>query len=634
MKPYSRKLLLILIIVSSVSHEAYCQTYKLNIVSDKLSLIPLSSSKIDGYLGGKIDLCISQRIKALDFDQFVEPFRHRNETRLWQGEFWGKFLLAAIASYNYNHDPEMLVKISKAVKDLIATQTSDGYIGNYADSSRLQQWDVWCRKYTILALLEYYDLTGDKPSIKAASRLADYTISQLGPANKDIVKTGNYRGMPSSSILEPMVYLYRRTLNKQYLEFAKYIVNQWETADGPQLISKALQGTPVAERFPQPKSWWSWDNGQKAYEMMSCYDGLLELYRITGEQSYLKSVEASVKSIIETEINISGSGTAFECWYKGIEHQTEPTYHMMETCVTFTWMKLCNNLLRITGNSMYADQMEKSAYNALMASMKYDGSQIAKYSPLEGTRAEGEKQCGMNINCCNANGPRGFMLLPLFAVMGSQNEIIINLYSRSETNITVNSKNKVNIEQVTDYPVSEKVVFVINPEKAESFTISFRIPAWSQTNSVTVNGQEMTGVIPGTYHKITRVWAKGDKVSIKLDLRTHLVNLNNFQAVIRGPVVLARDARFKDGDVDEATVISNQKNFVESKASDKKPENIWMAFTVPMVVGTNLEGADRNPRPVQMCDFASAGNTWGEDSRYRVWIKKTLNVMNMNYINY
>jgi hypothetical protein len=155
MKPYSRKLLLILIIVSSVSHEAYCQTYKLNIVSDKLSLIPLSSSKIDGYLGGKIDLCISQRIKALDFDQFVEPFRHRNETRLWQGEFWGKFLLAAIASYNYNHDPEMLVKISKAVKDLIATQTSDGYIGNYADSSRLQQWDVWCRKYTILALLEY-----------------------------------------------------------------------------------------------------------------------------------------------------------------------------------------------------------------------------------------------------------------------------------------------------------------------------------------------------------------------------------------------------------------------------------------------------------------------------------------------
>jgi hypothetical protein len=97
---------------------------------------------------------------------------------------------------------------------------------------------------------------------------------------------------------------------------------------------------------------------------------------------------------------------------------------------------------------------------------------------------------------------------------------------------------------------------------------------------------------------------------------------------------MARDTRFADGDVDEAAVIINQKNSVDMKISDKKPDNIWMSFTAPMVIGTNLEGADRNPKPVHLCDFASAGNTWAEDSRYRVWIKKTLNVMNMNYTNY
>jgi DUF1680 family protein len=543
-------------------------------------------------------------------------------------------MLAALSSYNYNHDPQMLKKIDDAVKGLISTQSPDGYIGNYSDSARLQQWDVWCRKYTILALLSYYDLTGDKQSLKAASMLADYTLSQLGPGKKDIVKTGNYRGMPSSSILEPIVYLYKRTGNKRYLEFAEYIVNQWETPQGPQLISKALKGIPVSDRFPRPKSWWSWENGQKAYEMMSCYDGLLELYRITGDQFYLKAVEASVKNIIETEINISGSGSAFECWYKGTEHQTEPTYHMMETCVTFTWMKLCNNLLRITGNPIYADQIEKSAYNALLASMKYDGSQIAKYSPLEGTRSEGEKQCGMNINCCNANGPRGFMLLPLFAVMGDMNEVYINLYCQSVIKITVNLINTVQIEQKTDYPVTDKIDFIISPEKAEIFTISLRIPEWSQKNSITVNGKEITGAIPGSYQKITRIWNKGDKVSLTLDLRAHLVNLKGFQAVVRGPVVLARDTRFADGDVDEAAVVGNQKNIVEMKVSDKKTENIWMVFTAPMVVGTNLEGTDRNPKAIKLCDFASAGNTWEENSRYRVWIKKTLNVMNMNYMSY
>jgi DUF1680 family protein len=355
---------------------------------------------------------------------------------------------------------------------------------------------------------------------------------------------------------------------------------------------------------------------------------------VTGELSYLTSAEAAVKNIIETEINISGSGTAFECWYNGISHQTDPTYHMMETCVTFTWMKLCNNLLRITGNPVYADQIEKSAYNALMASMKSDGSQIAKYSPLEGIRSEGEKQCGMNINCCNANGPRGFMLLPAFSVMGARNEVFINLYCQSTSKIQLNPKNDLLLEQVTDYPLTDKIGVVINPQQPESFSISFRIPAWSQNSTLDVNGIEFSGIIPGSYYKITRIWNKGDKVTLKLDMRGHLVNLNGFQAITRGPIVMARDNRFADGDVDEASVISNQKGWVDMKVSDRKPDNIWMAFTIPMVTGTNLEGEFRNPRQVHLCDFASAGNIWGEDSRYRVWIKKPLNVMNMNYINY
>jgi DUF1680 family protein len=218
--------------------------------------------------------------------------------------------------------------------------------------------------------------------------------------------------------------------------------------------------------------------------------------------------------------------------------------------------------------------------------------------------------------------------------MGGQNELFINLYSGSTSRIPVNSKNNVQIEQITDYPVTEKIEFIITPDKPEMFAISFRIPAWSQNSSISVNGNEISGIVPGAYFKINRTWNKGDLVLLKLDLRGRITNLNGFQAVTRGPVVLARDARFGDGDVDEAAVISIQKGFADIKPSEKKPDKIWMAFTVPMVTGTNLEGSDRNPRVVHLCDFASAGNTWGEDSRYRVWIKKTLNVMNMNYINY
>ena len=49
---------------------------------------------------------------------------------------------------------------------------------------------------------------------------------------------------------------------------------------------------------------------------------------------------------------------------------------------------------------------------------------------------------------------------------------------------------------------------------------------------------------------------------------------------------------------------------------------------------TDLEGDFRNPKQANFCDFASAGNTWGEDSRYRVWIPQTLNVMKTDYMSY
>jgi hypothetical protein len=597
------------------------------------SIIP-ANIKINGYLGEKIDLCIGERIKKQDVQHLIDPFKTRNETRMWQTEFWGKWILSAIASYEYNQDPEMLKIIQNAVSGLLATQTSDGYIGNYSPEAQLQHWDIWGRKYTMLGLLAYYDISGDKKALDAAKKLAGHLLTQVGPDHTDIVKTGNYRGMPSSSILEPMVLLYRHTNEKRYLDFAKYIVAQWETADGPKLITKAASGVNVADRFPFPKSWWSWDNGQKAYEMMSCYEGLLELYRITGEATYLKSAELAVQNIINTEINVAGSGTAFECFYHGGQRQTEPTYHTMETCVTFTWIKLCNNLLRLTANPMYADQIEKTVYNALLASMKFDGSQIAKYSPLEGMRHEGEEQCGMHINCCNANGPRAFALLPKLALMTSGNEISVNLYSQSSASVLLNKKNKVTVLQTTTYPESDQIEITVQPEKSGTFTIGLRIPEWSSKTLVLVNGIPADGVRSGSYCKVTREWKSGDKVILKLDLSGRLIVLNGHQSIMRGPVLLARDSRFEDGFVDEAGIVQHKNNLIELVTSTRKPEHIWMSFTAPLVLGTDLEGELRNPQQIHFCDFASAGNTWSSDSRYRVWIRQTLNVMNAAYKPY
>ncbi len=585
--------------------------------------------KIGGYVGQRIDDCIEHRVTAQDVDHLVEPFRHREEGRYWQSEFWGKWVQGAIGSYRYNQDPELYRIIAESVDAMIATQTEDGYIGNYHPDKQLQRWDIWGRKYTTLGMIAWYDLTGEKKALDAACKVIDHLMTQVGPGLKDISKTAIYRGMPSSSVLEPVVYLYNRTGDKRYLDFAEYIAGQFETPDGAKLISRA--DVPVAERFPHPEKWWSEENGMKAYEMMSCYEGILELYKVTKNPVYLHAVERTVAHIIEEEINIAGSGSSFECWYYGAARQTLPTYHTMETCVTFTWMQLCNRMLEFTGSPLYADQIEKTMYNALLASMKDDGTQIAKYSPLEGYRTEGEEQCKMHINCCNANGPRAFAMIPQFAYKVTDKNLKINYYGESSAEFSL-GRNAVSVTQETEYPKTGDITIGINPKKAAEFTVSLRIPSWSEKVKVSVNGEEVAGIMAGSYLDINRKWNKGDRIEICLDMRAKVVEQNNCQAIVRGPIVMARDTRFNDGFIDETSIIQSAGGYVELTPVES-PDFAWMTFTAPMVMGTDLE-AKEGPRNIHFCDFASAGNSWDRAVRYKVWLPKTLNVMNVKYETY
>ena len=581
-------------------------------IKDRLRSIPLRDVRLEGRLGAKIDLCIRNRIMAQDADHLVEPFRHRDEKRCWQTEFWGKWFTSAAAAWRYTQDAPWLEALGQSVAALVETQTPDGYIGNYADGHHLEAWDIWGRKYTLLGLLAYYDITEDPAALGAARRLGDHLLTEVGPGKTDIVKTGNYRGMASSSVLEPVVLLYRHTRDERYLDFAEYIVRQWASRRGPKLIEKALAGVPVAKRFPPPERWWSWENGQKAYEMMSCYEGLLELYRVTRNETYFQAALRAFENIRDTEIMITGSGASQECWYGGKPRQTDAAEHMMETCVTMTWMKFCQNLLRLTGEARFADEIERSAYNALLGAMTPDGASFAKYSPLEGVRQLGPPQCDMNLNCCTANGPRGMMLLPEVAVMTGAEGPVVNLYCDGAALVTLASGNRVRIRQQTGYPASGAIVLTIKPEKPERFPLRLRIPSWSEETSLTVNGEPVQPVEAGRYARIERAWKAGDRVTLRLDLQARAVaspdGSHSHTAIVRGPIVLARDRRLGEGDVDGVvSVVATDAGYVEMEPVEA---DAWMAFRAPLNTNGHLT----------LCDYASAGNTWDERSRFRVWL--------------
>ncbi len=343
--------------------------------------------------------------------------------------------------------------------------------------------------------------------------------------------------------------------------------------------------------------------------MMSCYAGLLELYRETGFVAYRDAALRTHASILETEINVAGSGSSEECWYGGKARQPQPAKNPMETCVTVTWMHLCAHLLRLTGGPCYADAIETTAYNALLGAMTPDGSGFAKYSPLAGLREFGEKQCGMELNCCEANGPRGVMLLPQVAVMTGAEGPVLNLYSEGAWDLALPSGAALRVEAKTDYPVSGSIDLMFHPARPESFPVRLRIPAWSAQTALAVNGSKIADVHPGTYAIIERRWKPGDRVRLQLDLRGRVLRAadgsRQYATVARGPVVLARDVRLGQEAIDDPVAgFGDEGGFIPLEAV-APPPGISTAF----IAGE-----------VRLCDYASAGNTWSPSSRYRVWM--------------
>ena len=583
------------------------------------------SATMGGFIGEKLNACYENRILAQDINRLVEPFRNRTETSCWQSEFWGKWFTSAVLAYRYHPEPRLKDILDKAVSELVATQTTEGYIGNYTEASKLEQWDIWGRKYCMLGLLAYYNITKDNKSLQAAKEVANNLMEELATKKILIVKKGNHRGMAATSVLEPICNLYAITKEKKYLEFAEEIVRQWETSEGPQLISKS--GTNVSERFPKAQNWFGWEQGQKAYEMMSCYEGLLELYRLTGKEEYKKAVEKTWENINETEINIAGSGSSVECWFGGKNLQTLPIHHYQETCVTVTWIKLCQQLLRLTGDAKYADAIEQSFYNALLGAMKPDGTDWAKYSPLAGERLQGSEQCGMGLNCCVASGPRGLFTIPLTAVMSEKEGLRVNFFVEGTYHLQTPGRQPAELIQQTTYPVSGNIILKLSIPKAENLTLRIRIPGWSKQSVLIINGEPVTKVIPGQYAEVRRIWKTGDSISVVLDMRGRLIHLGKLPesiAIVRGPIVLARDARLGGPNVD-ATIkpVTDNDGYFKLEPAGVNQNGIWMEFKAPFMLESHKEAVNK-PVSLLLCDYASAGNTNDETSWFRVWFPQSL----------
>jgi DUF1680 family protein len=254
--------------------------------------------------------------------------------------------------------------------------------------------------------------------------------------------------------------------------------------------------------------------------------------------------------------------------------------------------------------------------------MSPDGRHWAQYTPLAGRRMEGEEHCNMGLNCCIASGPRGLFTLPHTTVMSAANGISINFFVDGVYESVSPKKQKLTVNQQTQYPRNGNIIAKISLTKPEQFELRIRIPQWSLNTTMKVNGEPITGITAGEFKKVTRTWKNGDEIELTFDMNTRLQTLGknpSYVAFMRGPVLFARDTRL--GGPELAAVLRPVKTkeggfILTDTISGKK--DVWMEVKGLFAPESYPENREK-PMQISLCDYASAGNG-AETSYFVVWM--------------
>lgn len=546
----------------------------------------------------------------------------------WRGEYWGKMMRGACMAYSFTRDETLYDVLHETVSALLDKQDGEGRISTYSKEKEFSGWDVWSRKYVLTGFLFFHEICHDEVLKRrlriAMCRHADYIIEKVGEREEQIPITAtsnSWGGVNSCSILEAFVLLYKLTGERAYLDFAAYLVRSGGCANG-NLIDMALAADKKPHQYPTIK----------AYEVMSYFTGVLEYYTVTGEQRYLTAVSNFADSVIRNEITVIGcAGCTNELFDNAAVRQTEYRQgEMQETCVTVTWMLLCHKMLRITGESRFADLIEQSGYNAMLGSVNFESNisfnlirktytepvPFDSYSPLymnkrgKGVGGYKEFEEGGFYGCCAVIGAAGVSLMPATAVVETENGIAVNYYLNGIAERTTPQGRDVSIRLETNYPASGHVRLTLRLPEPECFTLSLRLPDWSKTNRIAVGGENRQ-CAGGRFYQETRVWADGDTVALTMENTLRVERLNGCVAFFYGPLVLARDTA-KDGNrADIRKSLPKERTDVRPDAEILPPQN-GEQFRAAVRIGQ-----DR----MLLTDYASCGRSWPKSEDFlTVWL--------------
>ena len=263
--------------------------------------------------------------------------------------------------------------------------------------------------------------------------------------------------------------------------------------------------------------------------------GVADIYAETGDEALLGSMLRQWDDLTSSKTYLTGGSarvtTARRSASRTSFRPTAPTARPARRSRSIMWNW---RMLLVTGESRFADLLERTLYNGFLSGHSLDGESFFYMNPLQSRN--GERRHRWNpVACCPPNVMRLLASLHHYLATVTETGVQLHQYASSTIRTAVPAAGPVELAVETGYPWSGTVAVDVVSSTDAAWTLSLRIPAWAR--AALVDGEP---VAPGEYATLTRRWRAGDRVVLEIDVVPRLTAPNPRIDAVRGCVALER----------------------------------------------------------------------------------------------
>lgn len=481
------------------------------------------------------------------------------------------------ASFSLSLYPDKKLEnyIDSLIEKVAAAQEPDGYLYTARTINPLdphkwagrERWEkerelsheLYNSGHLYEAAAAHYQATGKKNLLNIALQNADLVCSVFGHNKKRVA--------PGHQVVEMgLVKLYRITGKKEYLETAKFFIEERGHFSGYDSTSRDpfKNGAYWQDHKPVVDQDEAIGHAVRAGYL---YAAVADIAALTGDEKFLAAVDRIWNNVVEKKIYVQGGVGAIgdgERFGDNYELPNSTAYN--ETCAAIANVYWNQRMFQLHGESKYIDILERSLYNGLLSGVGMDGKTFFYTNAMEIKNSfkhrhmEEERSGWFPCSCCPTNVTRLIPSVPGYMYAVKSGDVYVNLFANSTSSISVNNKD-FEIVQENNYPWDGNLTFKINPKSPVTARLLIRIPGWARQEAmpsnlytfinrqtaeipITVNGKKVDYTIEKGYAVLSRAWKQGDVVNVVLPMEVQKVTSNQKVennigriALQRGPLV-------------------------------------------------------------------------------------------------